>query len=397
VISAHTPVSVVALVGALVAALASAPAAVTTPRERGVTRTTVTVGGLVAPDLANAGADLGARARFARAGRVGGRRIQYLGVASAADPAAVARLTTDAFAVVPAVGVAEPATVLARAGLPFVGVAADAAWSGNVHGFGITGSAVGARTRQPNPAWGLQLRALLGGSKNKGVAIITDDPRFATSVRRPRRATRPATMQDAGFTVTKAIVLPQPPAPVDMASTAQALVTSNPAVVLVLASAPTVLALAQQLAALGYVGTVATEDVLYAPDAPGVGAGLTILVTIAPNESGTPALRRMIADVHAADPSAAITPQVVQGYFSADFFLRALARVGTRVTARRFLDAANRDSFVYEVAGTIGRSTWPAMHTRAIPCGALVQGDGTRYVVAEPYRCAADVTPPAKR
>ena len=48
---------------------------------------------------------------------------------------------------------------------------------------------------------------------------------------------------------------------------------------------------------------------------------------------------------------------------------------------------ANGGGYSYEVPGTVGRSTWPAMHTHGIPCGALVQGDGTRYFVAEPYRC----------
>ena len=47
----------------------------------------------------------------------------------------------------------------------------------------------------------------------------------------------------------------------------------------------------------------------------------------------------------------------------------------------------NGGGYSYEVAGTVGRSTWPAMHTQGIPCGALVQGDGTQYFVAERYRC----------
>jgi hypothetical protein len=100
----------------------------------------------------------------------------------------------------------------------------------------------------------------------------------------------------------------------------------------------------------------------------------------------------MTDDVHALDPSAAITPAVAEGYFAADFFVRVLARTGRDLTAKRFLATANRGGFTYEVAGTIGRSSWPAMHARPIPCGALVQGDGVEYVVAEPYRCSKDVT-----
>ena len=125
---------------------------------------------------------------------------------------------------------------------------------------------------------------------------------------------------------------------------------------------------------------------------PAFGAGLTALVPIAPIEADTPAIRRMIADVRAVDTAAVITPGVAEGYFAADFFLDVLRRVGRKLTAKRFVATANGGDYSYEVAGTVGRSTWPAMHTQAIPCGALVQGDGTQYLVAEPYRCDPPIT-----
>jgi hypothetical protein len=40
------------------------------------------------------------------------------------------------------------------------------------------------------------------------------------------------------------------------------------------------------------------------------------------------------------------------------------------------------------VTGTVGRSTWPEMRTQPVPCGSLLQSDGTRYLVMEPYSCA---------
>jgi len=203
---------------------------------------------------------------------------------------------------------------------------------------------------------------------------------------------RPPRLQDLGFSVSAPVVVPEPASPTDVTNAANSLVAQNPAVVLVLASAPTVLSLAQQLASHGFTGTVATEDVLYLPSAPGLAAGITVLVTVAPLEADTAALRRMTEDVRAADSTATLTPAVEYGYFAADFFLRALVRVGRNLTTDRFMRALNRDTFTYEVPGTVGRSTWPAMHDRAVPCGALVQDDGSSYVVIEPYRCAADVT-----
>ena len=60
----------------------------------GVTRTTVTVGGVVGGEATAVGADLGAQARFARANRrggVGGRTIEYAGAQPVTDTAAAAR------------------------------------------------------------------------------------------------------------------------------------------------------------------------------------------------------------------------------------------------------------------------------------------------------------------
>ncbi len=135
-----------------------------------------------------------------------------------------------------------------------------------------------------------------------------------------------------------------------------------PAAVILLATDATSLGIAQQLAVLGYTGTVGVGDDFYSPNAPALGAGLTVLVPIAPVEADTSATRRMVADVHAVDSTAVITPAVAQGYFSADFFLDVLGKVGRKLTAKRFLAVANGGGFTYEVPATIGRSTWPAMH-----------------------------------
>jgi hypothetical protein len=156
--------------------------------------------------------------------------------------------------------------------------------------------------------------------------------------------------------------------------------------VLLLTSPATTTGLAQRLTAAGFTGTVATTDAFYQPATPAVANGLTILVPYAPFEQRTAANRRLAADVEAFAPGTTLTPGVAAGYWSADAFLRMLARVGRRLTRERFLAAANRN-FSFSVPDTVGRSTWPAMHTRGVPCGALVQSDGSRYLVVEPYAC----------
>ena len=262
-----------------------------------MTPTSVSVGGLVAGDPPGQGADLGAKARFERANRargVAGRTIAYLGAGAVTDTTAATRLATQAFAVVPAVGVAQNATTFASERLPFVGVADSGEWFGNRWGFGITGAPLTARSKVGNPAWGVQLRTLLGGSSGKTVFVITDsDPLGPIRVAETTTALR-----QAGFKVVAPVPLPVPP--IDPVVTARALVAGivpPPSAILLLTTVPTALAIAQQLAVLAYTGTIGVGESLYIPAAPAAGAGLTALVPIAPIEADTPALRRMTADV----------------------------------------------------------------------------------------------------
>jgi ABC-type branched-subunit amino acid transport system substrate-binding protein len=385
----HAPAgALVSLVVAMALAAAGATrggAATRAAPVRGVTRTAVVVAGLTA-EPAGQGADVGATARFQRSGRVGGRRIEYLGARSLDDRTAATRLAQQVFAVVPAVGVSVEARTLADARVPFVGVAASEDWVGNRWGYGITGAPPSARSPTASPAWGIQLRALLGTAGGKTVAIATDADAAARAEARAARAS----VRAVGFHAVVPVVVPTP---FDAAAVASALATAAPPpdAVLLLAAPARATAVAQQLAALGFTGTIGMDDELYSPSSPGPAAGLTILTTIAPLEANTAALRKLVDDVHVVDPSAVITPSVVQGYFAADFFLAVLARVGRHLDPARFEAVANSAGFTYAVPATVGRSNWPAMHRQAIPCGALAQSDGTAYVVAEPYRCGAPV------
>jgi hypothetical protein len=160
-------------------------------------------------------------------------------------------------------------------------------------------------------------------------------------------------------------------------------------VVLLLSSPPATTGFAQLLAQAGFTGTVAADASMYQPTTPATASGLTVLVPYAPFEQATAANRRLAADVEAFAPGTHLTPGIAAGYWSADLFLRMLAKTGRRLTRERFLTVARK--FQYEVASTIGPSQWPAMHSRGVPCGALVQSDGAQYVVAEPYACGTPI------
>ena len=208
--------------------------------------------------------------------------------------------------------------------------------------------------------------ALLGGSRGNAVTVVTGDD--AASV--ARGADARASLRAAGFRVSAPLAVVPPVDPTSVARQLVAGVVPPPAAVLLLAGATTSRSIAQQLAALGYTGTVGVGDELYTPTTPAVGVGLTALTTIAPLEADTASLHQMVDDVRAVDPAAVITPSVEQGYFAADFFLAVLRRVGRRLDVARFQAVANGGRFSYEVARTVGRSTWPAMHTDSVPCGA---------------------------
>jgi len=361
--------------------------AAATPQVVGVTRTTVTVAGVVGGEATAVGADVGARARFTRANRrggVAGRTVEY---STTAGSTSVSELAGSVFAVVPAVSDALDTTGLARARVPFVGAASTTGWDGNTAGFGFVGAQAALQIRVVSPAWGEELRSLLGTAQGSQVTVAVDDD--ALGAARAEQARR--SLRAARFRVAVPVVLPAPPTPLpDLAAATATLTAGSPAVALLLTSPLTTTALAQRLTAAGFTGTVATTDAFYQPTTPAVANGLTVLVPYAPFEQRTAANRRLSADVAAFAPGTALTPGVAAGYWSADVFLRLLARVGRRLTRPRFLAAANRN-FSFSVPGTVGRSTWPAMHTRGVPCGALVQSDGSRYFVVEPYACGEPI------
>jgi hypothetical protein len=77
---------------------------------------------------------------------------------------------------------------------------------------------------------------------------------------------------------------------------------------------------------------------------------------------------------------------VIAGYWSADLFLAAVQKAGKNLTTASLMKAANT-KFTYEVADTVGPTTFPRAHSLPTPCGALVSSNGTAYAVKVPYAC----------
>jgi hypothetical protein len=269
--------------------------------------------------------------------------------------------------------------------VPFFGNANGVDWYTNRAGFGVTGVAVNERTRIAVSPLGLQLATVIGDTTDTVVVAHDADPAGTARAAQARRSLRAAGFRDVQLTP-----IPLPPA----AASLQFAVP--PGVVVLVTGAGRTAELAGQLVAAGSTATIVVGNEFYAPGAPTVATGLTVLVPLAPFEELTAANRRMVADIEAFSPGTALTTALAQGYWSADLFVRALDRTGRRLTRDRLLRVLNGDDFIYEVAGTVGRSTWPEMHTQPVPCGSLLQSDGTQYLVVAPYRCALGTEPRAR-
>jgi ABC-type branched-subunit amino acid transport system substrate-binding protein len=366
----------------------------------GITAKTITVAGIVSADGAGSGADVGAQARIARAnarGGVAGRTVQYSGTEldggdPARDSAAVAKLRTEVFAVVPAVSPVLDTAALAAAHLAFFGPADQAAWTGNGFGFGFAGAQVPAASKTVSPAWGLTMRALLGDAKGRKVSILTDhDGAGALRAEQAR-----VSLRAAGFTVAQPVPFVSLPATTpDLAPVATNLAASGPDAVVLLTTGGATAGIAAALAAQGYTGTVATGAAAYQPTVPTLGTGLTVLLPYAPPEQPTAANRQLLADVEKFAPGTKATPGVVAGYWAADEFLTALAKAGKRAGAAKI--AATLRTFTYAMPATVGPAVFPRAHAQPAPCGALVQGDGSQYLVAVTYRCGKPVPAAPKR
>ena len=395
----RTRATVGGLAAALVAACASAsggPAAEAAIETAGVTKTSITVAGIVSGEAATAGADVGVQARLYREntrGGVGGRVIEYSGTevdhgVAAENTAAIAKLAPSVFALVPVLTPVIDTAALDRRRIPYFGPATTTAWQGSAIGFGTTGAEAVEHPRTASPAWGLLLRDMLGSAAGKTAIVAVDNSALGTA----RADQSRASLRAAGFTVLDPVVIASAaPAPVpDLSPFATALVAAKPDVALLLTPPAIAAGLAAKLAALGYTGTVGS-DTLYDPATPSISNGVTTLLTVAPVDQDTAANRRMAVDVHAIKADQAITPAVAAGYWAADLFVAILRKTGKELTVKRFLAVANGGSFRHAVAGTVGPTAWPAMHEQGVPCGALVQSDGTQYFLAQPYRCGTTI------
>ena len=366
---------------------------------RGITATSIKVGGL-GYSLLYGDADIGAKARFQRAndtGGVNGRTIDYLGFTDdGGDPNVGTQGATKlvqqdgVFAVVPTVTPdLGAATYLVQQQVPYFGWALSSNFCGNAYGFGFSGCLIPKDVA--SNAWGTLVTKVFG-RPGRTAAIVTEN----TPSGQYQLSSLTAGAKSAKLKVVYGKSSLTVPATVDFNAVAKEILTSSggksPESIFVVGNISNVLGLQQALRAAGFVFGILTNQLEYGPNLVAPAVGSFVMVQTAPTESAAtnPAVAQMIADVQKVAPNQPITQAVIAGYWSADLFVAAVKKAGTNLTARSLLKAANT-KFTYEVANTVGPTTFPAAHSRPTPCGALVTSNGTAYSVKVPYTCGAVV------
>ncbi len=380
-----------------------------TATTRGVTSTSVTVGGIASLTSARSatlpGSDIGARAYFARVnghGGVDGRKINFIGVSDDGDhPTKNLQVAqqlvqqSHVFGLVPVLTAdMGSAPFLDAAHVPTVGELYDAAACQRTYVFGISGCTSpppGLRVFSPAPGLVLKQGVFRGASGRTVAITMDDDPVGHASA---QACTGPFT--SSGFKVVlENLFVPVAPAVTDYAPYVQQLIHSDhgsaPEVIWTCNSFSNALGIINALKSAGYHGVIYSPvgydpRLLQVPPVRDALQGAYIYTMFEPVEATTPALRQVRADVQAVDPSAELSTEVLAGYYAAEMFVDILKKAGKDLTAQRFAQAANA-GFSFDAGGGLCAVTFPLGHTLGMVGGGLVQVNGNQFKVVVPLLC----------
>jgi ABC-type branched-subunit amino acid transport system substrate-binding protein len=377
---------------------------------RGVTSDTITVGGLTDSQQPEAAAGAKAVLDAANdAGGVNGRKFDYLGgnddKGDVSQSLALGKKLVQqdgVFAVVPVVSpnAASAEQFFLQQKVPFFGWGINTGFYDNQYGFGFSGAVV-----PPPPVttagstWGDLISQLYkndgdsSGAKGKSAAVIAEDNDSGkTGVQVIGASAKYAGMK---LSYQKASI-PAPPATVgDYSPYVTDIMTANNGkpvdVVFVVTSFSNVLGLSKALLTAGFTG-ILTNAVAYDARVVSAASGQTVFTQFSLPEAApdNPNMQKVVDTLKKYLPSdQSITQGVLAGYFSADFFVKAVKKAGKNLTPQSLQKAASK--FKYEIKDVIGPTPFPNAFKFGTPCGALAQSDGTAYNVAVPYACYTNI------
>jgi branched-chain amino acid transport system substrate-binding protein len=406
-----TRVVAVVAAAAIVAALSATDlaGARTSTDARGVTSNSITVAGLT--DGQQPEAAQGAKAVFDSvnsSGGVFGRKINYLGgnidKGDATQDLTLGKQIVEqnqAFAVVPVVSpvATGSAQFFAQQHVPFFGWSIAPGMCNNPYGFGFTGCIV-----PPPPittagsTWGDLINKLYqsqgkGTAKGKTAAVIAED---GDAGRSGLQLIVPSAKAAGMKVVYGKTALPAPPAAVtDFSPYAQDILTSNngkaPDAVFLVVQFSNLLGMAKALQQANYQGVI-TNAVGYVPAITATLKGQEGFMQFSAPESAptNPNMATVVATIKKSLGNDVVISQgMLSGYFSADFFVKALKKVGKNLTPEALAKTAS--SMTYGISGTVGPTPYPTALKYGTPCGTLVRSDGTAWHIDVPYSCYTNI------
>jgi hypothetical protein len=203
-----------------------------------------------------------------------------------------------------------------------------------------------------------------------------------------------AGVEAAGFKIvySKATLPPPPTVVSDYTPYVQDILTSNsggpPDVFFIVTSVQNALGLGTALTQSGYKG-IDTNAVSYAPALTTTAKGWSAYTQWATPESadqGNTEMQTIIDSLVAAGiPKNQIGQTTLLGWLSADMFIEIARKAGKNLTAEKWQKVASKYS--YEVAKTVGPTTFPQGFASPTPCAQLATSSGVAWQVTASYEC----------
>jgi ABC-type branched-subunit amino acid transport system substrate-binding protein len=293
----------------------------------------------------------------------------------------------NVFAVVPVFTAAfSGAPYLNSSKVPFFGWSVQPVWCNLDWGFGFWGNDCDP-TAVPLTGDFPQVEKQLFPDQSltgKAIAIVGEEN---DSARVQANSLKSIWTTDGAKVVEVDSSIPSPPAVVgDYTPFADKIMTSNggqpPDLVTIVGSVSDTLQLYKKLNQLGFKGIVQDYD-LYDPHFAASTKGLVTNVQVEPFEaaSSVPAVQTMIADLKAYDPNFSTSQTSAAGYWTADFFIQALKKVGPDLSREALYNAIN-GGFTYDYNGGGGIPVqWPVGHSYIQVGTGYVQANGTGFTV----------------
>jgi ABC-type branched-subunit amino acid transport system substrate-binding protein len=378
---------------------------------RGVSGDSIKIGGLT--DANQPEAIAGAKAAFDAAnagGGVNGRTFDY--VSEQNDSGDVSKSLAlgkqlvqqdGVFAVVPVMtpNAANAEAFFEQQHVPFFGWGINTGFFDNAYGFAFTGAIVPPPpVKSAGSTWGDLISQLYknqgdsSGAKGKTAAVISED----NDSGKTGAKVIGASAKYAGMKVVyQKAAIPAPPATVgDYSPFVQEFMTANDGqpvdVAFIVTSFTNVIGLSRALVAAGFPG-ILTNAVAYDPRIVSAAQGQTVFTQFSVPEAApdNPNMQKVVDTLEQYLPSdQQITQGVLAGYFSADFFIKAVKKTGKNLTPEALAKAAAK--MTYQIKNVVGPTTYPSAFKYGAPCGTLVQSDGTAYSVPVKYACYTNIT-----